>query len=59
MEKRKEIIIDVTPEIIVKERSPLCGHKEEFIRGVEVGFDFVEKGFDLVGRLAKSVGLGR
>lgn len=59
MDKQKEIIIDVTPEVVEKVRSPLQGHKEEFIKGVEAGFDFVEKGFDLVGKLAKSVGIGR
>ncbi len=57
MENKEPIIIDVTPIKIPK--SDMQKKKEELLDGVSAGFDFVEKGFELIGKLAKSVGVVR
>lgn len=59
MEKEKQIIIDVTPEPVLDKKSPFQKHKEEFIAGVEMGFDVVEKGVSTIKQLMQSVGIGR
>ena len=55
--EKQEIIIDVEAEEMVK--TPLQKHKEDLFAGIDMGFDFVERGLEVMGRLAKSVGIGR
>ena len=58
MENKKVIdIIDVTP--IEVEKSPIQKYRDDFIAGVDVGFNFIERGLDIVSKLAKSTGLGK
>ena len=57
MENKEPIIIDVTPIKIPK--SDMQKKKEELLDGVSAGFDLMEKGFEALGKLAKSVGLRR
>ena len=60
MEDKKQIIIDVTTEpIIEKKKTPIQEYRDEFIAGIDMGFNAVERGFEAIGKLAQSLGLGK
>ena len=59
MENKEQIIIDVTPEPVIDKKTPIQIYRDEFIAGIDMGFNAVERGFEAIGKLAQSLGLGK